>query len=419
MSKIAKVHGREILDSRGNPTVQVEVHTECGLCAISSVPSGASTGELEAVELRDGDKSRYGGKGVTKAVANVNGTINEALCGKSVFDQRELDMLMIELDGTKNKSNLGANAILGTSLSISRAGALAKKEPLYRYIANGGEVSMPIPMMNIINGGEHADNSLDFQEFMIHPIGASSFKEAVRYGSEVFHTLKSILKEAGHIVSVGDEGGFAPNLGSNEEALQMIVEAIQKAGYTPGKDITIAIDPAASEFFDNKKKVYYEKKKKKRGESFKEQSPTELIAYLEKLITEFPIDIIEDGLGENDWDGWKELTAQIGNKMQLVGDDIFVTNKEIFQKGIDLKVGNSILIKLNQIGTVTETIDTIKLAHEHNYQTVVSHRSGETEDAFIADFVVGMNAKQIKTGSLSRSDRVAKYNRLIAIEEEL
>jgi enolase len=418
MSKIANVKGREILDSRGNPTVQVEVHTEDGLCAISSVPSGASTGEYEAVELRDGDKKRYGGKGVLKAVANVNGPINDLLRGKSVFDQKELDYLMIELDGTKNKAKLGANAILGASLSIARAGALAKKVPLYRYLSTG-EMSIPMPMMNIINGGAHAENSLDFQEFMVHPIGAKTIREAVRYGSEVFHTLKGLLFAEGHVVSVGDEGGFAPNLNSNEEALDLIVEAIKKAGYTPGKDISIALDPAASEFFDNDKKVYYEKKKKRKGESFGEKTSEEMVAYLQTLVDKYPIDIIEDGLGEYDWDGWKHWTEKMGSNIQIVGDDLFVTNKEFLKKGIDMGAANSILIKLNQIGTVTETLETIELAHKNNYKTVISHRSGETEDAFIADFVVGTNTKQIKTGSLSRSDRVAKYNRLIAIEEEL
>ena len=418
MSKIAHIHGREILDSRGNPTVQVEVTTDEGVKAIAAVPSGASTGEHEAVELRDGDKNRYGGKGVLKAVAGVNDEIAGHLKGDDIFDQKGLDEKMISLDGTENKGRLGANGILGCSLAIARAAAQTKKIELFEYLATG-KPKMPVPMMNIINGGAHAENSLDFQEFMVRPIGAPNFHEALRYGAEIFHALKALLKSKGHIVSVGDEGGFAPNLGSDEEALDMIIAAIEKAGYKPGSDITIALDPAASEFYDKEKGVYYEKKNSQKGESFKTRTSEEQVEYLKMLTEKYPIDSIEDGLDENDWSGWEVLTKTLGKKIQIVGDDLFVTNPKFLQKGIDTHVANSILIKLNQIGTLTETLDTIALAHSHDYTTVISHRSGETEDTFIADLSVATAAGQIKTGSLSRSDRIAKYNRLLAIEETL
>lgn len=407
MSTIKKVGAREILDSRGNPTLEVYVQTGCGYLGHASVPSGASTGEHEAVELRDEDPTRYHGKGVLQAVENVNTHIAELLIGKDVRDQAKLDALLIEGDGTANKSKFGANAILGASLAIARCAANFEKIPLYRYIGGCTEAIMPIPMMNIINGGAHADNSLDFQEFMIRPIGAPTLAEAVRWGSETFHSLKKILHDKGHATSVGDEGGFAPNLSSNEEALETIIEAIEKAGYHAGKQITIAIDAAASEFYDKKKKTYLSK------------SPETFIQYLEKLTRDYPLDSIEDGLDENDWENWALLTQKLGDKVQIVGDDLFVTNPKFLQKGIDNKVANSILIKLNQIGTLTETIQTIELAKTHSYTTVISHRSGETADTFIADLSVATHAGQIKTGSLSRSERCAKYNRLIAIESPL
>jgi len=418
MSKIARVHGREILDSRGNPTVEVEVTTTNGVVGIAKVPSGASTGEHEAVELRDKDPKRYGGKGVTKAVSNVNGPINNLLSGKDVFDQAGLDHAMIALDGTPNKAKLGSNAILGASLAIARAAALEKKLPLYAYL-NPNSSLIPTPMMNILNGGVHADNSLDFQEFMIRPHGAPTFKEALRMASEVFHTLKGLLKAKGHVVSVGDEGGFAPNLSSNEEVIEYILSAIEKAGYKPKTHISIAIDPASSEFYDKEKGLYVEMKKKNAKKDFKTFSAKEQIDILENLVKKYPIDTLEDGLAENDWDGWKLLTQRLGKTIQLIGDDIFVTNSAFLQKGIDLKVANSILIKLNQIGTLTETLATIALAKKHGYKTVISHRSGETEDPFIADLSVAANLGQIKTGSLCRSERIAKYNRLLTIEEEL
>ena len=416
MCKIRSVRGREILDSRGNPTLSVTVETEDGLRGSAAVPSGASTGEHEAVELRDGDKKRYGGKGVKTAVANVNGPINTLLEGKSVFNQTLNDMLLIEADKTENKANFGANAILGASLAMARAAAATLRLPLYRYIGGCQTSLMPCPMMNILNGGAHADNSLDFQEFMIRPIGAPTFAEAVRYGSEVFHALKALLKEKGHVVAVGDEGGFAPNLNSNEEALDFVVLAIEKAGYKPGKDISIAIDAAASEFYDKKNKVYLEKKK---GESGQSRDAGGQVSYLEQLVDSYPIDTIEDGLDENDWEGWVHLTNVLGDRIQIVGDDIFVTNTKFLKKGILSGAANSILIKLNQIGTLTETLETIQLAKSHGYKMVISHRSGETEDPIIADVAVATSAGQIKTGSLSRSDRVAKYNRLLEIEEEL
>ena len=415
MGKIAKIHGREILDSRGNPTVKVEVTTEGGVTGRASVPSGASTGEHEAVELRDNDPKRYGGKGVLKAVGNVNGPLAKLLKGWDVFDQEGIDRAMIEADGTDNKGNFGANAILGISLAAARAAAMTEKTPLFKYLSRGGEVSMPVPMMNILNGGAHADNSLDFQEFMIRPIGAPNFPEALRYGAETFHALKKLLKEKGHVTSVGDEGGFAPNLSSDEEALDFILAAIEKVGLKPGKDISLALDCAASEFYDKSKKVYYDKKRKGKGEKYEERNAHQEIDKLEKLAKQYPIDSIEDGLDENDWEGWKVLTDRLGARIQLVGDDIFVTNKTFLQKGIDEGVANAILVKVNQIGTLTETLETIALAKKHNYHTVISHRSGETEDTFIADLAVATQAGQIKTGSLSRSDRVAKYNRLLTI----
>lgn len=419
MTKIAKIHGREILDSRGNPTVKVEVTTDGGVTGRASVPSGASTGEHEAVELRDNDPKRYGGKGVLKAVGNVNGPLADLLKGWDIFDQEGIDRAMIKADGTENKGNFGANAILGISLAVARAAAMTEKTPLFKYIGKGGDYIMPVPMMNILNGGAHADNSLDFQEFMIRPIGAPNFPEALRYGAETFHALKKLLKEKGHVTSVGDEGGFAPNLKSDEEALDFILSAIEKVGLKPGKDISLALDCAASEFYDKTKKVYYDKKLKNAGQKFEERDANGQIDQLEKLVNNYPIDSIEDGLDENDWEGWKTLTDRLGAKIQLVGDDLFVTNPSYLQKGIENGIANAILIKLNQIGTLTETLETIALAKKNNYGTVISHRSGETEDAFIADLSLGTSAGQIKTGSLSRSDRVAKYNRLLAIFESI
>lgn len=419
MSYIRSLRAREILDSRGNPTIEVELTTDQNFTVRASVPSGASTGEHEAVELRDGDKNRYNGKGVLKAIANVNGPLANLLIGEHVCDQEHLDKLMIEADGTENKSKLGANAILGVSLAIARAGAAVTKLPLYRYIGGCHAHILPCPMMNIINGGAHADNSLDFQEFMIRPIGASSFKEAIQWGAEIFHCLKSILKKEGHIISVGDEGGFAPNLSSNEEALDLIIQAIETAGYRPGNQVSLALDCAASEFYNKDNRSYIEKKKKLKNLDFLSRSAEEQVSYLEMLCDRYPIDSIEDGLAENDWEGWKLLTERLGKKIQIVGDDIFVTNPVFLNKGIKMGVGNAILIKLNQIGTLTETLETIRLAQTNGYATIISHRSGETEDAVIADVSVAVNAGQIKTGSLSRSDRVAKYNKLLGIEENL
>ncbi|CCB90126.1 phosphopyruvate hydratase [Simkania negevensis] len=417
MSKIKKVHAREILDSRGNPTLEVDVITEEGILGRASVPSGASTGANEALEMRDKDPNRYDGKGVQKAVQNVIGPLNRLLKGMSVFNQTHIDHLMIEEDGTENKSSFGANAILGVSLATARAAALSHQEPLYRYIGGSHTNLLPKPMMNIINGGEHADNSLDFQEFMIRPIGAPNFAEALRWGAETFHALKRLLKGAGHATSVGDEGGFAPNLTSDEEAISFILKAIEEAGYKPGVDITLAMDCAASEFYIDGK--YIEKKKKAANQDYKKRSAEEQVTHLEALCSKYPIDSIEDGLAENDWEGWKILTQRLGSKVQLVGDDLFVTNTKFLQKGIDQKVANAILIKVNQIGTLTETLEAIDLAKKHEYKTIISHRSGETADTFIADLSVATRAGQIKTGSLSRSDRVAKYNRLLVIEEEL
>lgn len=419
MAKIEKVHAREILDSRGNPTIKVEVTTDTGITGRASVPSGASTGEHEAVELRDKDPHRYGGKGVEKAVKNVIGPLNSLLKGHSVFEQTALDKAMIKEDGTPNKSVLGANAILGTSLAIARCASMNRKIPLYRYIGGTHTTLLPTPMMNILNGGAHADNFLDFQEFMIRPVGAPTFKEALRWGAEIFHTLKNLLKAKGHITAVGDEGGFAPHLSSDEEALNFLLEAIEKAGYKPNIDITLALDCAASEFYDKEKKVYYDKKNKQSGKSFQERSAVEQVSHLENLCAKYPIDSIEDGLDENDWEGWQAMTKRLGSKIQLVGDDIFVTNTQFLSKGIKSHVANAILIKVNQIGTLTETLEAIEMAQEHEYRTIISHRSGETEDTFIADLSVATRAGQIKTGSLSRSDRIAKYNRLLAIEEAL
>lgn len=414
MSAIYDVIAREILDSRGNPTVEVEVILEDGTVGRAAVPSGASTGENEAVELRDGDKSRYLGKGVQKAVENVQ-KIAEEIIDEDATNQAEIDKLMIDLDGTPNKSNLGANAILGVSLAVAKAAAAYLDLPLYKYIGGVNARTLPVPMMNIINGGKHADNNVDFQEFMIMPVGADSFKNALRMGAEVFHNLKSVLKSKGYNTAVGDEGGFAPSLKSNEEAIEVILEAITKAGYTPGKDVAIALDPATSEMYDKETGLYQFFK----SNPDKKVSSDEMIALWSEWVSKYPIVSIEDGLAEHDWDGWVKLTKQLGSKVQLVGDDLFVTNPIYLQKGIDLGAGNSILIKVNQIGTLTETLDAIELAHKAGYTTVISHRSGETEDTTIADIAVATNSGQIKTGSTSRTDRIAKYNQLLRIEEEL
>ena len=414
MSKIKNILAREVLDSRGNPTVEVEIELESNIKTRAIVPSGASTGEREALELRDGDSSRYLGKGVLKAVENVNQVLSKAVIGKEVSLQKEIDELLIELDGTKDKSKYGANAILGISLAVARANALEKNIPLYRSIIDREEYIMPVPMMNVLNGGAHADNKIDFQEYMLMPVGASSFHEALEMGATTFHTLKNILKSEGHITSVGDEGGFAPNLSDNEEPLKYIVRAIEEAGYIPGKDISIAMDIAASEFYDEEKKKYVFKKSTK-----EELSSEEMISYMESLVEKYPIISIEDGLDENDWDGWKKLTTRLGNKIKLVGDDLFVTNKEYLEKGIEIGVANAILIKVNQIGTLTETLETIELAKKNGYDIMISHRSGETEDTFIADLSVATNAGYIKSGSASRTDRICKYNQLLRIEEEL
>lgn len=419
MAYIRSVKAIEILDSRGFPTVEVMITTDQNVMAKAAVPSGASTGTHEALELRDGDSLRYFGKGVQTAVQHVNGPIAQILLGEHVFDQARLDMMMISADGTENKENWGANAILGASLALARAGALTARLPLFRYIGGSHTYVLPCPMMNIVNGGAHADNSLDFQEFMIRPVGAPTFKEAVRWGAEIFHTLKGLLKEEGHITAVGDEGGFAPNMGSNEETLELIISAIEKAGYRPGDQITLALDCAASEFYDKVNKRYIEFKKKARGEKFAERTAEEQIAYYQQLCDKYPIDSIEDGLDENDWEGWKLLTEKLGNKVQLVGDDLFVTNPNFLSRGIKMGVANSILVKVNQIGTLTEALETIKIAHTHGYTTVISHRSGETEDSIIADISVAVNSGQIKTGSLCRSERIAKYNRLLNIEAGL
>lgn len=414
MSLIESVHARQILDSRGNPTIEVEVYTESGAWGRAAVPSGASTGTHEAVELRDGDKKKYLGKGVLKAVDNVNNKIAPEVVGYSVFEQNLLDKIMIELDGTPNKGKLGANAILGTSLAIARAAAMECGMPLYRYVGGVSANTLPVPLMNILNGGSHADNAIDFQEFMVMPAGADTFSEALRMGTEVFHTLKKVLHDKGLSTNVGDEGGFAPNLKSNEEAIEVVLKAIEKAGYKPGEDIFIALDPAASEFYDSKSKVYHFKKSDGR-----KLRPVEMVEYWANWVKKYPILSLEDGMAEDDWSGWKALTEKIGSKVQLVGDDLFVTNVKRLQKGIDEGIANAILIKVNQIGTLTETIDAVNLATRNAYRSVMSHRSGETEDSTIADLAVALNTGQIKTGSASRSDRMAKYNQLIRIEEEL
>ena len=416
MSRIEKIVAREILDSRGNPTIEVDVLLESGVMGRAAVPSGASTGEHEALELRDGDKARYLGKGVLKAVANVNNVIAPALEGVDALQQRAIDKQMIALDGTKTKSKLGANAILGVSLAVAKAAAEYLGLPLYRYIGGTNAFTLPVPMMNIINGGSHSDATIAFQEFMIRPVGASSFKEGIRMGTEVFHALKKVLSNKGLSTAVGDEGGFAPALtGGTEEALEAILTAIKDAGYEPGKDITIALDCASSEFFVDGVYDYT----KFEGADAQKRTPADQAAYLEELVNNYPIDSIEDGMDENDWDGWKILTDKIGDKCQLVGDDLFVTNVDFLKKGIDTGCANSILIKVNQIGSLTETLDAIEMAHRAGYTSVTSHRSGETEDATIADIAVATNSGQIKTGSASRSDRMAKYNQLLRIEEEL
>ncbi|MEG1634973.1 MAG: phosphopyruvate hydratase [Rikenellaceae bacterium] len=415
MGQIEKVHAREILDSRGNPTLEVEVTTASGAWGRAAVPSGASTGANEALELRDGDKSRYGGKGVLTAVRNVNEIIQIELLGMDVLNQVAIDRLMINIDGTENKSKLGANAILGVSLAVARAAADLLDIPLYRYIGGVNAKRMPVPMMNIINGGSHSDAPISFQEFMIRPIGGRNFAEMLRMGAEVFHALKKVLHDRGLSTAVGDEGGFAPKFKGTEDALDTILEAIKAANYTPGKDITIALDVAASEFYENKTYDYT----KFEGASGAKRTATEQIDYLENLINKYPIDSIEDGMSEDDWQGWRQLTDRIGRRCQLVGDDLFVTNVEYLKRGIEEGCANSILIKVNQIGTLTETLDAIEMAQRAGYTTVISHRSGETEDNTIADIAVAVNAMQIKTGSMSRSDRLAKYNQLLRIEEEL
>ncbi|MGD0584760.1 MAG: phosphopyruvate hydratase [Oryzomonas sp.] len=412
MSEIVDVYAREILDSRGNPTLEVEVFLESGAFGRAAVPSGASTGEREALELRDGDKARYQGKGVLKAVDNVNSQIADEIIGMEADDQVGIDMKMIELDGTEYKSNLGANAILGVSLAVAKAAAEEAGQPLYKYIGGAGARELPVPMMNIINGGAHADNNVDIQEFMIMPAGAKNFAEALRMGAEVFHALKSVLKGKGYNTAVGDEGGFAPNLKSNEEALEVIMEAIVKAGYKPGEDVVLALDVASSELF--KDGVYTLE-----NEADAKKSSDQLIDFYENLVNKYPIVSIEDGMAENDWDGWKKLTDRLGKRIQIVGDDLFVTNPKIIREGIQKGIANSVLIKLNQIGTLTETLEAIEMAKRAGYTTVISHRSGETEDTTLADLAVAVNAGQIKTGSLCRTDRVAKYNQLLRIEDEL
>jgi enolase len=413
--KIANIHAREILDSRGNPTLEVDVVLNNGVLARAAVPSGASTGENEALELRDGDKKRYGGKGVLKAVENVNSHIAPLLIGLSPFEQRTIDRIMIEADGSETKSHLGANAILGVSLAVARAAAAAKNMPLYRYLGGENAHKLPVPMMNIINGGSHSDAPIAFQEFMIRPVGASSFHEALRMGAEVFHSLKSVLKKRGLSTAVGDEGGFAPALDGVEDALQMILLAIEKAGYRAGKDVTIALDCAASEFYAEGVYDY----RRFEGEKARIRTSEEQVEYLEELVSKYPIDSIEDGMSENDWAGWEMLTRRIGDRCQLVGDDLFVTNVKFLRRGIDQKCGNAILIKPNQIGSLSETLDAIDLAKANGFATIISHRSGETEDTTIADIAVATNSGQIKTGSLSRSERIAKYNRLLRIEEQI
>lgn len=414
MSNIIDVHAREILDSRGNPTVEVEVITENGIIGRAAVPSGASTGRYEAVELRDEDNTRYLGKGVLKACANVDEKLGEALIGESVFEQRHIDELMLEVDGTENKSNVGANAILGVSMAVARAAALELDQPLYKYIGGINAHVLPVPMMNILNGGSHADNSIDFQEFMIMPVGAERFSDALRMGVEVFHTLKKVLKAKGYSTNVGDEGGFAPNIKSNQEAIEIVLKAIEEAGYRPGEDIYIAMDAAASEFWNEKESVYHFHKST--GDKL---TSDEMVDYWKTWVNNYPIISIEDGLHEDDWSAWGKLTKELGKKIQLVGDDLFVTNTKRLHRGINEKSANSILVKVNQIGSLTETIDAVQMATRAGFTSVMSHRSGETEDTTIADLAVALNTGQIKTGSASRSDRVAKYNQLLRIEEEL
>ena len=414
MSEILNVHAREILDSRGNPTIEVEVTTENGFMGRAAVPSGASTGTHEAVELRDEDKGRYLGKGVLNAVNNVNNEIASAIIGRDAFDQRGLDRLMIDLDGTPNKGRLGANAILGVSLAIAKAAAQEAGQPLYRYLGGVNAYVLPVPLMNILNGGSHADNSIDFQEFMVVPVGAETFKEGLRMGVQVFHALKTVLKKKGYSTNVGDEGGFAPNIKSNVEAIDTVMQAIEAAGYKPGVDIMIAMDAAASEFYDSESGMYHFKKSS--GEKL---SSKDMVKFWADWCKKYPILSIEDGLAEDDWDGWKSLTEKLGTSTQLVGDDLFVTNVERLQQGIEQEIANSILIKVNQIGSLSETIDAVQLATRNAYTSIMSHRSGETEDVTIADLAVALNCGQIKTGSASRSDRVAKYNQLLRIEEEL
>ena len=420
MGQIINVHAREILDSRGNPTIEVEATLASGFVGMAAVPSGASTGENEALELRDGDKKRYMGKGVLKAVENVNQIISKEIIGMNALDQVAIDQKMLKLDGTKTKSKLGANAILGVSLAVAKAAALYHDMPLYKYIGGTNAKVLPVPMMNIINGGSHSDAPIAFQEFMIRPVGAKTFSEGLRMGAEIFHSLKKVLKERGLSTAVGDEGGFAPTLDGTEDALDSIIKAIKAAGYKPGRkseggEVSIALDPASSEFFENGKYNY----RKFEGETGAVRSSAEQVDYFAELISKYPIDSIEDGMAENDWEGWRLMTEKLGSKCQIVGDDVFVTNVEFLKKGIDLGCANSILIKVNQIGTLTETLDAIEMAHRAGYTTVTSHRSGETEDVTIADIAVATNSGQIKTGSLSRSDRMAKYNQLLRIEEEL
>jgi enolase len=414
MSVIIDIRAREILDSRGNPTVEVEVLTENGITGRAAVPSGASTGKHEAVELRDNDKTRFLGKGVLNAVNNIDDKICEALIGESVFEQRYIDDIMLEMDGTENKSSLGANAILGVSMAVAKAAAQESKQPLYRYIGGVNAHILPVPMMNILNGGSHADNSIDFQEFMIMPIGADMFGDALRMGVEIFHHLKTVLKKNGYSTNVGDEGGFAPNIKSNEEAIETVLKAIEVAGYRPGIDVVIAMDAAASEFYDEKSRLYHFHKS-----GGKKMDSDEMVNFWKTWVNKYPIISIEDGLHEDDWDGWQKLTKEVGPKVQIVGDDLFVTNTKRLQKGIDMDAANSILIKVNQIGSLTETIDAVNLATRNGFTSVMSHRSGETEDTTIADLAVALNTGQIKTGSASRSDRIAKYNQLLRIEEEL
>ncbi len=413
MSYIVSVHARQILDSRGNPTVEVDILTDNGIIGRAAVPSGASTGAREAVELRDGG-NLYMGKGVLKAVGNVNSTIAEALIGEDVYDQRVIDKIMLELDGTDNKQKLGANAILAVSLAVAKAAAQEAGMPIYRYVGGTNAYTLPIPLMNILNGGAHADNKIDFQEFMVMPVGASTFSEGLRMGVEIFHNLKKVLKSKGYSTNVGDEGGFAPEIKSNEEAIETVLKAIESAGYKPGEQVKIAMDAASSEFYDATKKRYVFKKSDN-----KEMSSEEMVDYWKTWVNKYPILSIEDGLAEDDWNGWALLTKEIGNKCQLVGDDVFVTNSKILAEGIEKKVANSILVKVNQIGSLSETIEAVELAHRNRYTSIMSHRSGETEDSIIADLAVALNCGQIKTGSASRSDRMAKYNQLLRIEEEL